>query len=334
MSIEYPNVKNISTSLSFVDYLHALKVRWGISRMSYIVEPGLYRIGAANSESPVFVSANYKLTFDTLRKNLKDIDGWLLILDTDGINVWCAAGKGTFGTDELINRIERSELSKYVSHKKLILPQLGATGVSAHEVKRRSEYDIEYGPVRATDIKAYIAAGNIVTKEMRMVEFTLWDRVILTPMELLPALKYSLPVLGVILATEALLKVPFNKSEVPLGIGAVASGTVLTPILLPYIPGRSFALKGWITSFITTTGILGLLGRFKKKNITSITGSLLMYPALASYLALNFTGSSTYTSPSGVNKEMKKALPLIGSSAAIGAAITIGIRLLGRSKKR
>jgi len=67
-----------------------------------------------------------------------------------------------FGTDELIHRIESSELSKYVSHKKLVLPQLGATGVAAHEVKERSGYNVNYGPVRASDIKEYLDAGYYI----------------------------------------------------------------------------------------------------------------------------------------------------------------------------
>jgi len=37
---------------------------------------------------------------------------WILILDTKGVNVWCAAGKGTFGTEELVFRIADECLSK------------------------------------------------------------------------------------------------------------------------------------------------------------------------------------------------------------------------------
>jgi hypothetical protein len=39
--------------------------------------------------------------------------------DTKGINVWCAAWKGTFGTEELIRRIETSGLAAVVSHRTL-----------------------------------------------------------------------------------------------------------------------------------------------------------------------------------------------------------------------
>ncbi|MCL2605833.1 MAG: acetyl-CoA synthase subunit gamma, partial [Coriobacteriia bacterium] len=83
-----------ATSLSFKDTLRGWKVRWGIGRMDYKIESGLYAVGKPDTSSPVLVSANYKLTFDALRKNLGGLDCWLLILDTKGINVWCAAGKG------------------------------------------------------------------------------------------------------------------------------------------------------------------------------------------------------------------------------------------------
>jgi hypothetical protein len=302
--------------------------------MDYTIKPGLYAVGKPNNESPVFVSANYKLTFDILRKNLKDIDCWLLILDTKGINVWCAAGKGTFGTDELINRIEASELSKYISHKKLVLPQLGATGISAHEVKQRSGYNVEYGPVRAEDIKEYVAAGYKATKEMRTVTFNLWDRLVLTPMELVPALKVSLPVFGVMLLANKFAAKPFDKTDVAAYTGAILSGSVLTPALLPYIPGKAFAIKGWLVGLACTAGILGISGKLNNHNKVLSAGALLLYPAISSYLAMNFTGASTYTSPSGVNKEMKKALPFIVGAVAVGGVLTLGVHLLGKRGKR
>jgi hypothetical protein len=291
-------------------------------------------VGKPNNDSPVLVSANYKLTFDTLRKNLDGLDCWLLILDTKGINVWCAAGKGTFGTDELIHRIELSELSKYVSHKKLVLPQLGATGVSAHEVTRRSGYDVSYGPVRAKDIKAYIDAGYKATKEMRTVTFNLWDRLVLTPMELVPAVWKSLPILGALFITNQFAKRPFDKKDLAAYAGAVYAGSLLTPALLPYIPGKSFAWKGWLMGLGVTAKILLLSKRFTRGNRLMSAGQLLLFPAVSSYLAMNFTGTSTYTSPSGVNKEMKKALPWIVGTAAAGGALTLGIHLFGRRKSK
>ena len=325
-------VKTASTSLDLKDILGSWKARWGIGRMNYTVDPGLYAVGKPGNDSPVFVSANYKLTFDTLRKNLDGLDCWLLILDTKGINVWCAAGKGTFGTDELVHRIETSELSKYVSHKRLVLPQLGATGVSAHEVKNRSGYDVSYGPVRSEDIREYLDAGYQATREMRTVKFTMWDRLVLTPMEPVPALKVTLPIFGVMLLANQFISKPFGKQDFGGFIGSILSGAVITPALLPFIPGKAFAWKGWLVGLECTVWVLGFTGGFKKGNRLLSAGHLLLFPAISSFLAMNFTGSSTYTSPSGVNKEMRKALPWIVGAAAVGGALTLGVHLLGRKK--
>jgi acetyl-CoA decarbonylase/synthase complex subunit gamma len=152
---------------------------------------GLYA-WAGRMTNPVLVTANYKLSFDTLRSALKDRNLWILVLDTDGINVWCAAGKGTFSTDELVSRIESSGLANVVSHRRLIVPQLGAPGVAAHEVKRLSGFKVTYGPVRSQDLPAFIDAGFKATPEMREKTFSTWDRLVLVPVELVPALKAAM----------------------------------------------------------------------------------------------------------------------------------------------
>lgn len=328
-----PVIQTVSTRLTFGDVLGGWKVRWGIGRMEYKVEPGLYAVGKPDTDSSVLVSANYKLTFDALRKELAKLNCWLLILDTKGVNVWCAAGKGTFGTDELVNRIEATGLSEIVTHKKLILPQLGAVGVSAHEVTKRTGFTVIYGPIRASDIKAFIASNYQASQEMRMVRFNLRDRLVLTPMELVPAVQKSLPVLGALFITNQFAARPFDKHDIAAYAGAVVAGSVVTPALLPYIPGKAFAWKGWLVGFGWTAKYLLLSRRFKKGNRLKSAGELLLLPAVSSYLAMNFTGSSTYTSPSGVNKEMKKALPWIVGTAAVGGALTLGVHLFGGKKK-
>ena len=326
-------VTSISTSLTPCDTFGAWKARWGIGRMNYTVEPGFYAVGKPNGDSPVLVSANYKLTFDVLRKNLAGLDCWLLILDTKGINVWCAAGKGTFGTDELVNRIEAVRLYEVVNHKKLILPQLGAPGVNAHEVAQRTGFSVTFGPVRSDDIQAYIADGYKATKEMRRVKFTFTDRLVLTPMELVPAVKMSLPILGVLLVTNQFAKRPFGKYDIAAYAGAILTGSVITPMLLPYIPVRAFAWKGWLLGVCGTLSILHMSKSFTKGNRLMSAGQLLLFPALSSFLAMNYTGATTYTSPSGVKKEMKQALPFIIGAGAVGATIMLGSHFFGRGKR-
>ncbi len=81
-------VRDLTTTISWRDVMGGWRVRWGIRRMRYRVEPGLCRVGDPPPESPVLVTATYKLTVDTVRKALRGLNVWLLILDTRGVNVW------------------------------------------------------------------------------------------------------------------------------------------------------------------------------------------------------------------------------------------------------
>ena len=313
----------VSTELSFRDVIGAWKVRWGIGRDNYMITPGLYAVGKPDSMSPVLVSANYKLTFDTLRKNLAGLNCWLLILDTKGVNVWCAAGKGTFGTDELINRIEETELFNIVEHRTLIVPQLGATGISGYEVTKQTGFSVIFGPVRASDIKDFISAGNKATKEMRTVKFTFFDRLVLTPMELVEATKISLVVFGVLFLINLFASRPFGIADFLVYSSAVLAGSFLTPVLLPFIPGKAFSFKGWILGAVSTALFSCAFGWFAPPLMLLGIGYMLILPALSAFLAMNFTGASTYTSFSGVIKEMKIAVPLILISSISGAVMVL-----------
>lgn len=313
----------VSTNLCLKDILGSWKVRLGIGRMNYKINPGLYAIGKPDHSSPVLVSANYKLTFDSLRKELSGLDCWILILDTKGVNVWCAAGKGTFGTDEIVNRISKTGLSEIVSHRKLILPQLGAPGVSAHEVTKQTGFSVVYGPVRANDIKTFIESGFKATKEMRTVKFTILDRLVLTPVELVSAAKSSLMIFGIIFLLNLFVARPFGLKDFIAYTGAVVTGTVITPMLLPLIPGRAFAWKGWLLGLLWTLGFIWCSGWFTSGSLLLAIGYLFVLPAVSAYLAMNFTGSSTYTSFSGVIKEMKIAVPLMVISTVVGVVLLL-----------
>lgn len=329
--IDYLNgtIPKVSQKLDLPDLLGTIRVRWGINRDNYRVEPGIYAVGSPDSSSNVFVTANYKLSFDTLRKNLSGIDGWILVLNTNGINVWCAAGKGTFGTKELVRQINEVSLDRIIDHKRVILPQLGAVGVAAHEVKKETGFNVHYGPVRASDIKKFIESGYRADKEMRKVRFGLWDRIKLIPVELVYG-KYYL--LGALLLISLLSCI--GMQEVSLGgiwartnnavinlLLAYISGIVITPIFLPYLPGRSFSLKGFCTGILISTFVFLL--KMSGENIFEILSWFLLISGISSFLAMNFTGTSTFTSLSGVKKEMKVAVPLQITLAASGIILFV-----------
>jgi hypothetical protein len=326
----------VSTLLKFRDYLEHIKVRFDIGRMNYRVNPGLYAAGKPDAYSPVFVSANYKLSFDHLRRELQEIDGWILVLDTKGINVWCAAGKGTFGTEELINRINKTNLKELVKHRELIVPQLGATGVSAHVVKEAIRFKVIYGPVRASDISVFLKNKKRATAAMRKVQFTLKERAILIPTDLVQGQKYLIPVLILFYLLTGLDRTGFLWSKafhsglntiLPV-LGAYLSGAILTPLLLPFLPGRAFALKGFYM-LIPVFIIIHLISMpFSGLPLIEKISWLMMMSAASSFIAMNFTGGSTYTSLTGVKKEMRYAVPLQIAGFAIGFILWIIMRFI------
>lgn len=316
-------VPRVSTELSLRDILGAWQVRWGFGRMSYKVVPGLYSVGKPAENSPVLVTANYKLTFDSLRKELAGLSLWILVLDTNGVNVWCAAGKGTFGTDELVRRIEAAGLEKVIKHRTLILPQLGATGVAAYEVAKRSGFHVRYGPVRAHDIKAFLDNGMKVTPEMREVRFTMGNRAVLTPVDLIRWVKPLAIFFGILFILNTFGLGNFGWTELVAFFGAVVTGCVLTPVLLPWIPGRAFAFKGALLGLIWTVVVLLLCGGLPQLGIIRTLSFILLLPAVSAYTAMNFTGSSTYTSPSGVNKEMRVAIPAMLVFSILGIILLV-----------
>ena len=339
-SIETPvgPVPQVSSSLTWADRLGAYKSRWGINRMNYMIDPGLYALGNPDDRSHVLVTANYKMSFDKLRKELSGRSLWILVLDTKGVNVWCSAGKGTFGTMELVGRIESSGLSKIVSHRVLILPQLSGPGVAAHDVKKLSGFKVIYGPIRAKDLPTFLDSGLKATPEMRFKTFPTWERVVLIPMELVQALRAGVIIILVFFLFsfvgrlgEGWVNVLSHGFFSALAIlTAILAGAVLTPVLLPWLPGRAFSLKGLsiglvaafiLVAFRWSNGI-GWAGRLE------IVAWFLLIPALSAYLAMNFTGASTYTSLSGVKKEMRWALPLQIGAAVVGFVLWIGSQFI------
>lgn len=328
-------ISTVDSQITWHDRLGCWKARWGINRYNFTVTPGLHALGRPGSQSPVLITSNYRMTFDRVREALTGRDTWILVLDTQGINVWCAAGKGTFGTEELVRKISETGLTDLVTHRHIVVPQLGAPGVAAHEVHKATGFRVVYGPVRATDIPAFLDAGMKTSPDMRRVRFDFRDRVILIPMELVFSGKYIVPamlVTGLLSGFRGrLYTVDHLQSGAPpilitLLLGWL-SGAAIGPALLPWLPGRSFAFKGLMA------GILGLL-LFPAAALPlhleplDVLMALTVIPVVSSFLTLLFTGSSPYTSLSGVRQEMKVAVPIQLAIASMATGIWIVARFI------
>ena len=317
-------VPQVKTDLSFRDQLGTARARIGIARNQYKVNPGLYCVGSPSKESPIFVTANYKLSFDSLRKELTEMDAWILVVDTRGINVWCAAGKGTFSADEISLQVQRAKLVNIVSHRELILPQFGATGVASHKLKKMCGFEGVFGPLRAEDIPRFMDTSRKADETMRSVTFTFRERLVLVPVEVLLISKIFALITAVIFILSGIgpeiysFQSAWTRGLTAVGatIVAILTGAVAAPALLPWIPGRQFWLKGVIAGAFS--GTLYLLTIMAGSGFSEKLGIWFWIVGAASYMAMNFTGATPYTSLSGVEKEMRKGLPVQGITILLG----------------
>ena len=328
----------VSSERTLGDVWGAIRVRWGVGRMEYAVAPGLYALGAPDARSSVLVTANYKLSFDALRSALPGRSVWILVLDTGGINVWCAAGKGTFGTEELCHRVQVERLASRVTHHRLILPQLGAPGVAGQEVQKRTGFHVVWGPIRADDLPAFLDAGEKATPRMRRKTFTLAERAVVIPVELVTALQSGVFIALALFFLAALgWPGPYWPGSLLHGTKAVLvlalanlAGAVFVPLALPWLPGRAFATKGAWAGLILAAPFLHFFAPATLQDPCWLEqiGLALLGVALSSFLAMNFTGASTYTSLSGVRKEMRWAVPCQILVFLIGLGLWVGARFL------
>jgi hypothetical protein len=309
-----------TSELTSANYWDHFKARLGISRNDHTVQPGLYRLGSPTADSPVFVTANYSLSFDALRTVLNGMDAFLLVLDTKGINVWCAAGKKTFGTRELINRIQLVDLKEVVNHRRIILPQLGAPGIEAHLIKQQTGFTVEYGPVRAADLPEYLKTHK-ATPAMRKVTFPIRDRIVLIPVEITIAL---LPGLAALVLAYLIGSLPYALAVLMV----VLCGTTFFPILLPWLPSHDFSTKGAFLGLVAAIPFaLSALIQHSDwswyRQAGQLLGYILAMSSSIAFISLNFTGSSTFTSRAGVRKEIYTYIRPMAVSFGIGLVLLL-----------
>ncbi|GMU21406.1 MAG: hypothetical protein AMXMBFR13_14990 [Phycisphaerae bacterium] len=145
-------------------------------------KPGLRRVGTPGCSSPVLVTGNFELTvrkvIETLRRD--NIDAWLLVAPTKGVNVWCAGGAGDFTADAVVSILKTSGVEGLVDHRRLILPQLSANGVNIWAVRERTDWKPRFGPADITHLAEYLRSGKSRTeREHRRVKFPLKDRFVM-----------------------------------------------------------------------------------------------------------------------------------------------------------
>ena len=275
------------------------------------VRTGLYRIGEPDCSSPVLVTGNYDLTVRRVVRELDgQVDAWLLVANSKGINVWCGAGGGHFTAENIIAAIKTSGLADVVDHRRLTLPQLCANGVDGWKIRRETGWEVHWGPVRAVDIPAYLQAEMQKTDSMRWVRFPMRDR--------LEMMAVTLGFYGLLILLPVAVFWPLLFRPVLLSLVGLST---FYAIAMPWLPGRDGLAKSLPLSVISLLG-LGLY-------------TWLVDPAPASSIfarGIGLAGLSVFVAAElqGMSPLMRGEQANWGWEAVIGAALGLAYWLVPR----
>jgi hypothetical protein len=262
----------------------------------------------------VLVTANFLLTFTTVRKHLRGLDCYLLVIDSRGINVWCAAGKGNFSAEEICNSLRATCVGDLVEKRKLILPKLAANGVRFRDIKRLAGWDAVFGPVYSRDLPEYLRGGCVLTEGMKRVRFNLADRLwVATPFALFVAFGFMVP----------LLILPSLYSRMIPLIGLAAG--VLFPAAFNILPTDRFFKKAIVLGAVGSIVLLPFL-LSAGAPIRDIIMWTLTIIGITLFVAMDFSGMSPVSNYSKIKEEYYVAAPLIG----IILASVLAMRFLWR----
>ena len=118
----------------------------------------------------------------------------------------------------------------------------------------------------------------------------------------------------------------------------VLSGLLLFPALLPWLPGTDFTSKGLFLGLLAALPFaIAMLLRQPEAAWWLRTGKALCYllsiPPLVAYLALLYTGSTTFTSRSGVKQEIFTYIPRLAWMLGGGVVLSMALFVIGRLGK-
>ena len=158
--------------------MHPFKFIWGLLFRLFPcpVALGLRRIGNPDRSSPVLVTCNFHTTVQRMIRALKGLDAWLLVAESGGVNVWCAAGGEEFNTHSVASAVKTSGLEEKVDHRRLVLPPLGAPGIFARDVYQQTGWAVTWGPVRYQDIPRFLDQGMRRDESMKRVTYDWLER--------------------------------------------------------------------------------------------------------------------------------------------------------------
>ncbi|GHE05504.1 hypothetical protein U879_03690 [Defluviimonas sp. 20V17] len=209
---------------------------------------GLFPIGDPGPDAPVLVTGNFTLTVRRLREALAGQAAWVLVVNSKGYNVWCAAGGGHLTHHDVISAMRVTHLADKVRRREVILPQLAATGVERRAISAATGFATRWGPARLEDLPAFLGRGSRVFNAERFMRFPAWERQEMAAIWYVPALIVLAPAIWLMLGPAAALAAAFALVSMVAALFAMLPrfnpvGPRRLPILLGF--GLAGALAGW-----------------------------------------------------------------------------------------
>ena len=221
------------------------------------VRSGLYRIGSPTPDSPLLLTSNFYMTFKQVVKALRGRHCWLMVEDTEGWNVWCAADARIFSAEKAAALMRAYDVDGLLNHKTIVVPRLGGriarrlskltAPSTVSEAASGQGWRVIKGPIEARDLPAFIEGGLVTTRPMRSLRryYSLPQRVRVGVLTALVAIVCALPFLFIL--REFL---PFF-----LAFGLISSFVLC--IFHYWIPGRTGVVKELLLGALAFMGLLG-----------------------------------------------------------------------------
>ncbi len=120
------------------------------------VDAKLYEIGTPDENSPVFISTNYTMTYFSVKDDIESlkINGYLLLVDSEGICVESAVAGGQTKAEHIAEAINESGLKDKVKHRVVIIPGLAAR--LSGELEGLANWKVLVGPRDSGDIGSFL----------------------------------------------------------------------------------------------------------------------------------------------------------------------------------
>lgn len=286
------------------------------------MEPGLYTYGNPTVKSPVMVTANYQLTVRRVGNVLQKENAYLLVTDTMGENVWCAARGGKFSAKEVAEVIKATRINELVDHQRLILPQLSAGGIDHREVEKATGWKAKFGPIYARDIPAYLRTGK-KTERQRIISFGLRERLEMALQQsfFLSKFFFFWLFLAGLIGVMIFPTLSFFAISI-LILPILWLSYLLFAVMFPLFPTKSFLKRSIMYGFLLAI-ILATFNLFVySKTLIGTSQWLVIGFAMGHFQGMDYSGASPISKPTEIDNEYPTMIIILGISLIILLVLT------------